>query len=592
MILSMWPGARATAQSNVWTDSLKKNLSNAQNDLERVQAMLSLSMYFNTVDDEQSERYARQAIETAELSRNRKLMVAAYRSNGNRFMNAGLSNQLDRALENFRQEERIARENGLEDELVKSYCDLARAFNAKGDNVQALQFSNLAVATASGRDADTVKVQAYLSLGDTYAARNEKLLAFRNYLQGSDIAELSKNGSLIHNAYLRLGSFYASLPDEDDKAIDYVMKAIDINRKSGTDVSLLGDYNYLGDLFAKQEKYDVALKMYERSIALADTMHFELFKINSYVNIFTMYFKAHQFRKGVDYLERHPAVMEVVHSAGIQFFVDKAYGSAYSDQNRWDSAAFYFRRAEPLIEKKVGALARSDFYVEVGNFYKRKGDNADAIVYYQKARVIGDDTKSLAILQNCDANLDTLYARAGDYKTARIYNAEYGRYSDSIRSLARVTDLDKLEVENDNRRRERLARDEELNTEHRHNVQYMGFTIGLVVLFLSLVMLGWFVVSPRTIRALGFFSFIFLFEFIILLADKQIHEWTHGEPWKILAIKIALAAILLPLHHWLEHKVIHYLTSHKKDPSKAPGTHPEPVTITAQQPATANSPEL
>jgi hypothetical protein len=27
---------------------------------------------------------------------------------------------------------------------------------------------------------------------------------------------------------------------------------------------------------------------------------------------------------------------------------------------------------------------------------------------------------------------------------------------------------------------------------------------------------------------------------------------------------IALAALLLPLHHWLEHKVIHYLTSHNR----------------------------
>ena len=29
-------------------------------------------------------------------------------------------------------------------------------------------------------------------------------------------------------------------------------------------------------------------------------------------------------------------------------------------------------------------------------------------------------------------------------------------------------------------------------------------------------------------------------------------------------IKIFLAAILLPLHHWLEHKVIHYLNSRRK----------------------------
>ncbi|HEY4208142.1 MAG TPA: hypothetical protein VGM31_15060, partial [Puia sp.] len=113
------------------------------------------------------------------------------------------------------------------------------------------------------------------------------------------------------------------------------------------------------------------------------------------------------------------------------------------------------------------------------------------------------------------------------------------------------------------KRRERLAREEEERTVRRHNIQYLGFTVGIVALFVVLVMLGFFMVSPRTIRALGFFSFIFLFEFIILLTDKQIHEWTHEEPWKVLLIKISLAAVLLPLHHWLEHKVIHYLSTRR-----------------------------
>lgn len=41
----------------------------------------------------------------------------------------------------------------------------------------------------------------------------------------------------------------------------------------------------------------------------------------------------------------------------------------------------------------------------------------------------------------------------------------------------------------------------------------------------------------------------------------MIHDLTHGEPWKVLAIKIGLIAILSPLHHKLEEKVIHYLTT-------------------------------
>jgi hypothetical protein len=52
-----------------------------------------------------------------------------------------------------------------------------------------------------------------------------------------------------------------------------------------------------------------------------------------------------------------------------------------------------------------------------------------------------------------------------------------------------------------------------------------------------------------------------LFEFLFLIFKKSIHQFTNGEPWKDLTAMILIAAILVPLHHWLEHKVIKYLSS-------------------------------
>jgi tetratricopeptide (TPR) repeat protein len=277
-----------------------------------------------------------------------------------------------------------------------------------------------------------------------------------------------------------------------------------------------------------------------------------------------MYLNNDDLQKGFNYLNSHSEVKEFFAHAGMEFYLDEGYGSIYAQMGRFDSAYYFLKKAEPGIEQKATTFNKYDFYRQFGDFYKMKGDYKTAISYYQRARAIGEEIKDLDILKTCAENLDTLYTKTGDYKTAYLFNTKYNQYKDSIRSLAKETDLLKLEVDNGNRRRERLLKEEDENTLRRHNIQYMGFTAGLACLFILLVMLGFFMVSPRTIRALGFFSFIFLFEFIILLADKEIHEWTHGEPWKVLLIKIFLAAILLPLHHWLEHKVIHYLNSRRK----------------------------
>jgi hypothetical protein len=74
----------------------------------------------------------------------------------------------------------------------------------------------------------------------------------------------------------------------------------------------------------------------------------------------------------------------------------------------------------------------------------------------------------------------------------------------------------------------------------------------------------------------GFFSFLLLFEFIILLSKKWITQFTHGTPWQDLLFMLLLAFLMLPLHHWLEHQVIDYLTTrdllkgHKNERNRHP----------------------
>ena len=564
LLLSLYTAkAQKDPNNEHFPDSLKKNLSLARTDVEKAHFMMELATYYTGIDNDQSRKYAEQAVEVAELSRDRKLIATTWIECGNRLMNmAHLEDNMTQAMDCYQRAEKMARTSDLDDELGFAYIGMARAVRGEGDYNQALNYNNLALSIASASSNDSLKVQAYSSMGNTYKFRNEKLLAFRNYLDAMNVAELSKRDDLLKLVNDAMMGFYASI-EEYDKAIDYAMKTMEIDRKHNDGYSLLADYNTTGRLFTSKKQMDLALSMYEKSIALADSLKFPVYSLNTYLNIANMYFNNNEIQKGVTYLNGHPQLLTFLRNAGMGFFLDLGYGSIYTDLEKYDSALYYFRKAEPEIEAKANPFGKYDFYRQFGDFYKRKKEYPMAIAYYMKAWKIGEQTKDISELQLCAKNLDTLYDRAGDFKTAYSYNVLYNKYKDSLQSLAREADVLKLEVDSDNRRRERLAREEEEKTLRRHNIQYMGFTAGIAALFVVLVMLGFFMVSPRTIRAVGFFSFIFLFEFIILLADKQIHEWTHGEPWKILLIKIFLAAVLLPLHHWLEHKVIHYLSTRK-----------------------------
>jgi hypothetical protein len=134
---------------------------------------------------------------------------------------------------------------------------------------------------------------------------------------------------------------------------------------------------------------------------------------------------------------------------------------------------------------------------------------------------------------------------------------------DSLDKQQKANDLLSVEVDIENKRTEREKTIQKEKVLKRNNLQYLGITAFIIGLFIALAAMGKFKVKPWLIRSLGFISFILLFEFIILLIDHKLHEITNGEPLPILLVKIVLIAMLLPLHHWLEHKVIHYLVRHE-----------------------------
>ncbi|HEY0041413.1 MAG TPA: hypothetical protein VGB71_12150, partial [Flavisolibacter sp.] len=143
------------------------------------------------------------------------------------------------------------------------------------------------------------------------------------------------------------------------------------------------------------------------------------------------------------------------------------------------------------------------------------------------------------------------------------YSEDFQSYNEELKVLAKQREVTLLGLEREKRRHEQdlqATADEDLR---RRNLQYTGISMATAFLFIVLILFGMFPISKVTIRMLNFFSFICLFEFIILLIDNWLHDVTHGEPLKIWLAKIFVIAILLPLHHTLEHVAINFLSSQK-----------------------------
>ncbi|MBE0641966.1 MAG: hypothetical protein IH599_08020, partial [Bacteroidales bacterium] len=239
----------------------------------------------------------------------------------------------------------------------------------------------------------------------------------------------------------------------------------------------------------------------------------------------------------------------------------KAFFSEYLDQQ--DSADHFYKIAAEQMELQGNMILRSHFFLRYAEYLLRTDRPGEALAKALMSLEYAENASSFDYILRSTDLLEDCYVAMGNYKEALHYALRSREVSDSIDLVASSDDLLALELSNAERMRELEAQQLEEETRRRHNIQYTGIIIAILTLFLILMMIGSFRVPRWTIQALGFISFIFFFEFLILLADHKIHHMTHGEPWKILAIKIVLIAILLPFHHWIEKRVVHYLLRRK-----------------------------
>jgi hypothetical protein len=236
----------------------------------------------------------------------------------------------------------------------------------------------------------------------------------------------------------------------------------------------------------------------------------------------------------------------------------------YELQNKLDSATILLQLAEnKILNAHKSSAYVANFYKRFAEYYLRILNKNAAITNFMKSYTYAKDANYLPWLVESADQLQVLYASQNNMQQAYFYLSESKKYQDSINNNELNDQQLKIEINNENAYQLATQEKQAEKNKKNKNLQYMAVVILLSLCFVSLAIISSLKYSKLLIRALAFISFIFLFEFIILLADEKIHHITHGEPLKIMGIKIILISILLPLHHKVEHNVIHYLYEHK-----------------------------
>ena len=569
VILLLIVSLSARSQEAAAVDSLRKAMAKANTLEEKFPMMEELSRVLMNVNPKQSDDMGSQLITLAEESRDRKYMFKAYLSNGDRssYM-ASQKAYSDKAIEFYEKALALAKQNRMIEETGTAQLHLAMLYLMIPDKEKALSIASEAKSLLENQSNDSLKAESLNVEGQAYQAKRGNIIALQRYFKALRLAEKINNPALIRNCYLYLSDFYSDIEDYD-KAIDFMTlayKQLDKLNEKNVPYQKVIYTNNLGNLFAKKKNYNIAISYFERSIRMADSLKFSTLKIPGYVSLLNQYIRLDEPQKALDYLNSSSGaeLKKYLSNFGMAPVIDQAYGVVYTGLGRFDSAGILLEKARPMFENSTNLYNKVGFLAQLASYYNKSGNYKLAIDHYLQVMQLSEQNGWLENVEKAAKYLDTLYRKTGNLDEAGKFNIIYYKYKDSIKTLLIENDIRKEEAEDERQRQLEAEKEAEELKKRRNNIQYLAIVIGIISLFVSLVILGMFKVSAGVIRAIGFFVFLMFFEFIFLIFKKNIYEFTKGEPWKDLAFMIGLAAILVPLHHWLEHKVLHYLTSHNR----------------------------
>ena len=548
------------AQDYATEKSLVQQLRSANSDSEKVYCLYDLINFYYAFNFEKKADSLREIqIITAQESGNQSLIQGVlFPVYYNYITQNSSTRRFQKELDFADQALEYAKSVNKNELVALAYSTMAAVYRNSGKPDLALKNAEIAFTTAISSGNDSVKIITALEWGDVFMQKKDLLMAYRKFSNADDIANNLRNPYLLSAVYNHFSLLYVKL-GKIEKAKEYLLNSIALNAKAGNTKGLVKDYITIS---TKILDFVPAKTYLQRAALIADSLHDPVLMLQINYIQFVQYMINDNSENTFKFLKLHPDVEMSIHGLG-QFNYEWVTGEIFLYSNKYDSAIVHLKKAEPFYNENFNISGRINFLSELAACYRGLKLYHEAINYYTTTLLLTNGTLNTREKNNCLDALHQLYYETGDFKKAYEYELGFNLFKDSVNNLNKDRELVFLEIDTKNNR---IQKENELAIqalERKHNAQYMLITITVAAVFLLLVLLGLFTVSTTTIRVLGFFSFIFLFEFITLLLDNWVHDKTHGEPWKIWLFKIFIISLLFPLHHWMEHKLIQYLLSRK-----------------------------
>jgi tetratricopeptide (TPR) repeat protein len=367
------------------------------------------------------------------------------------------------------------------------------------------------------------QVLGYCCLCYDYIAFGNKVKSLEFGIKANQTAEKSNNDRLKTFAKAMLALTYLTMGDFE-KAESYNKAAMETGSKYETDIISVCAVNDMGTIYLAMGKIDSALVYTQKAYEMAIKSGINYWLTSTYLQFGSIHAAMKNSSLALNYWN---LALNEANRIGSPKFVSTAYNAMaqfYYASNQSDSAKLYATRAISSVNNTA--------------FYTLNVDPAKLL---------------LNIYRN--SNVDSAFKYSEIYRTA----------NDSLFNIRALQQAQLMAVEEEARLAELKYEEEKSDEARKTNLEYTFIAIGIVSFFMIfLIFSRSYITNPKIIEFLSVIALLIVFEFFNLLIHPLLEKVTHHSPVLMLLALVALAALLIPLHHKLEHWAVHKLIEKNK----------------------------
>ncbi|MEP6746477.1 MAG: tetratricopeptide repeat protein [Bacteroidota bacterium] len=390
-----------------------------------------------------------------------------------------------------------------------------------------------------------------------------------------------------------------------DSAFDIAQKALSISKDIKYIEGQSRSLGIMANAFFKMGNYPDALKLYFEKLRLDEKRDIPRNLASVLMNIGVVYTMQEEYTNGLKYYYMADSVIQKNNVAEMKYFILLNLGDAYDRMDIADSSYRYFSQSLDLARKEHDADFIATSMTGLGHSYLKKNNYQEALNNYLGAIAGLRETNDDEILCEAELGLASLYeqlnkkdsatyfakqsliiARKGDFlsheleaavfltnhyknnkntDSAFVYVNHVQDLNNAIYSKQKIRELQILSS-NEQLRQLEIEENKKIAAKERHQQLQLLF-IGIFIpgFFIFTLLLSRIKIHTRIIRALGVLSLLISFEYLTLLLHPYVLAFTGHAPIFEILIFVAIAAIIIPAHHRIEHWLMEKLTGNKNN---------------------------